>query len=263
MDYVSMKKVVIAVCFFATAFVYRGNAQMTATDFTINDCSGVSHHLFGELDGGKIIVAVFVMPCSGCMIPSIDAQNVVQSFATSHPGRVEMYLVDDDGLTTCTELNSWRNANGLHIMPTFSDPAFVQTQYGTPGMPKVVVLGGTDHKVYDNQNNSFDMEQLRNGINAALGIPTSTRSLKKSDPFFTISPNPATTSAVATINSVGDQIAHFSYIDKSGRVVKTKSAQLRKGMNTLNFDLSGLSQGEYIVRLSAGNETGEARLIVR
>lgn len=258
-----MKKTLFSLSLVVLSLVNSSFAQMTATDFTINDCSGVSHHLFGELDGGKIIVAVFVMPCSGCMIPAIDAQNVVQSFATSHPGRVEMYLVDDDGLTTCTELNSWRNANGLHIMPTFSDPAFVQTQYGTPGMPKVVVLGGTDHKVYDNQNNSFDMEQLRNGINAALGIPSSTRSVSKSNPFFTISPNPATNAAVATINVVGDQIAHFSYIDKSGRVVKTKTAQLRKGMNTLNFDLAGLAQGEYIVRLSAGNETGEARLIVR
>ncbi|MBE2288232.1 MAG: T9SS type A sorting domain-containing protein [Chitinophagaceae bacterium] len=258
-----MKKVFAAVCFLATSLAYRGSAQMTATDFTINDCSGVSHHLFGELDGGKIIVAVFVMPCSGCMIPSIDAQNVVQSFATSHPGRVEMYLVDDDGLTTCSELNSWRNSNGLHIMPTFSDPAFVQTQYGTPGMPKVVVLGGTDHKVYDNQNNTFDMEQLRNGINAALGIPSSTRSVTKSDPAFSISPNPATSSAVATVSVVSDRTARFSFVDKSGRVVKTKSVQLTKGLNTISLELSGLSQGEYIVRLSSGSETTEARLIVR
>jgi hypothetical protein len=126
-----------------------------------------------------------------------------------------------------------------------------------------VVLGGTDHKVYDNQNNTFDMEQLRNGINAALGIPSSTRSITKSNQFFTVSPNPATTTAVAMINVAADQMAHFSYIDKSGRVIKTKTAQLRKGMNSLNIDLTGLSQGEYIVRLSAGNETGETRLIVR
>ncbi len=258
-----MKKVFAAVCFLASSFVFRSSGQMTATDFTINDCSGVSHHLFGELDGGKIIVAVFVMPCSGCMIPAIDAQNVVQSFATSHPGRVEMYLVDDDGLTTCTELNSWRNSNGLHIMPTFSDPAFVQTQYGTPGMPKVVVLGGTDHKVYDNQNNTFDMEQLRNGINAALGIPSSTRSVAKSNSGFSISPNPATSSAVATVNIVSDQTARFSFVDKAGRIVKTKSAQLTKGVNAISLELSGLPQGEYIVRLITGNETAEARLLVR
>lgn len=258
-----MKKVFAAVCFWATSLAFRGNAQMTATDFTINDCSGVSHHLFGELDGGKIIVAVFVMPCSGCMIPAIDAQNVVQSFATSHPGRVEMYLVDDDGLTTCAELNSWRNSNGLHIMPTFSDPAFVQTQYGTPGMPKVVVLGGTDHKVYDNQNNTFDMEQLRNGINAALGIPSSTRSVTKSNAAFSISPNPATSSAVATVNVVSDRMARFSFFDKSGRVVKTKYAQLTKGLNNVSLELSGLPQGVYVVRLLAGNETAETQLIVR
>ena len=30
-------------------------AQTTATDFTTNDCDGVSHHLFEELDNGDVI----------------------------------------------------------------------------------------------------------------------------------------------------------------------------------------------------------------
>ena len=258
-----MKKAVAVFFFILTFFAQEADAQMTATDFTINDCSGVSHHLFGELDAGKIIVAVFVMPCSGCMLPALDAQDVVQSFSTTHPGRVEMYLVDDDGLTTCSELNSWRNSNGLHIMPTFSDLAFVQTQYGTPGMPKVVVLGGTDHKVHDNQNNTFDREQLRNGINAALGIPASTAVRTRQSASFSISPNPAYQSATAVISSTVGDVAYFSFVDKTGKVVKSIKSQLRKGSNSVPLDLAGLPQGTYIVRLTAGAESGECRLLVR
>jgi len=39
-------------------------AQTNATDFTANDCDGVSHHLFSELDNGKVVVIAWVMPCN-------------------------------------------------------------------------------------------------------------------------------------------------------------------------------------------------------
>ena len=39
-----------------------GAFSQTATDFTCNDCAGSSHNLFSELDGGKVVVLVWVMP---------------------------------------------------------------------------------------------------------------------------------------------------------------------------------------------------------
>ena len=99
--------------------------QTTATDFSGNDCSGVSHHLFSELDAGQIIVVSFVMPCIGCVVPTQETQSVVEGFGASHPGKVAMYISDDDGGTSCAVLNTWRNSNGVHLMPTFSDSSFL------------------------------------------------------------------------------------------------------------------------------------------
>ena len=36
-------------------------AQPTATDFTTDDCDGVSHNLFDELNDGNVIVISWVM----------------------------------------------------------------------------------------------------------------------------------------------------------------------------------------------------------
>src|SRR3954471_21320085 len=86
-------------------------SQTIATDFTDNDCSGASHHLFQELDAGKIVVVSFVMPCSACVSPTISANNVVNSYYTSNPDKVMFYLSDDEANTTCTELTSWAVAS--------------------------------------------------------------------------------------------------------------------------------------------------------
>ena len=67
-------------------------AQTNATDFTTDDCNGTSHTLFDELDDDKVIVIAWVMPCTPCATYAGYASNAVQSFATSHPGRVKYYL---------------------------------------------------------------------------------------------------------------------------------------------------------------------------
>ena len=84
-------------------------AQTTATDFTTNDCNGVSHNLFNELDNGDVIVIAWVMPCSPCATYSLPAYSAVQSFASSHPGRVHFYMADDYANTSCTSLSSCGN----------------------------------------------------------------------------------------------------------------------------------------------------------
>jgi hypothetical protein len=84
-----MKKLILV--FLVALFSYVANGQ-TATNFTCNDCTGVSHTLFDELDAGNVIVLCWVMPCGSCIGPTLTTYNVVQSFATSHPGRVKLYI---------------------------------------------------------------------------------------------------------------------------------------------------------------------------
>ena len=55
-------------------------AQITATDYTLNDCAGNPHHLFAELDEGKVMVISFVMPCLSCIGPTIASSDDVANF---------------------------------------------------------------------------------------------------------------------------------------------------------------------------------------
>ena len=80
-----------------------------ATDFTTDDCNGVTHNLFDSLDAGNVIVIAWVMPCSPCATYSMPAYSAVQSFSSSHPGRVHFYMADDYANTSCSSLSSWGN----------------------------------------------------------------------------------------------------------------------------------------------------------
>ncbi|GAA4470251.1 hypothetical protein GCM10023093_31190 [Nemorincola caseinilytica] len=257
-----MKKILmlLASAMLATASV---NAQTTATDFTINDCSGVPYHLFEQLDAGKIIVVSFVMPCVGCIAPSQDAQNVVSAYGTSHPGRVVMYLADDEAATPCSSLMAWRNANGLPLMPTFSNTAFVQAQYGTPGMPKIVVLGGTDHRIYGIQNDVVDIGKLYNDIDAALGITTLAHDIKATEMPLSVYPNPATdhASLAMTVKEAG--YANIQVVDNAGRLISTDNFKTQAGNNKYKLDLSEMPAGIYAVKVTTGATTGETKLVVR
>lgn len=238
-------------------------AQTTATDFSIDDCSGMHYHLFSELDAGKVIVGVFVMPCVGCISPSNDVQNVVSSYVTSHPGKVEMYLFDDDATTPCSVLTSWRNANGIHLIPTFSDSAVIQDQYGTPGMPKIVVLGGTDHKVWGNQNDVVDIGMLYNQIDAALGLTTGIASPGQLDMHLRVSPNPASSATTVSFQSVKGGSTVVRLIDMHGRAARTSVLEASAGENSVTLDLGGIAAGTYSILVSCGNESYSSKFLVK
>ncbi len=132
----------------------NGTSGPTATDFNVLDCDGNSHHLYGELDAGKIIVIAWIMPCTSCINDPLNAHTIVQTYAASHPGRVVMYIADDYANSPCSTITGWSNFYGMTNSTKFSDPAITMSDYGVDGMPKIVVLGGSDHKVYYNENSS-------------------------------------------------------------------------------------------------------------
>jgi len=143
-------------------------AQTYATDVTITDCDGVSHNLFTELDAGKIIVVGWTMPCATCAPPLLGVHNSVLSFMFSNPGVVEYWVNDDYGNSGCATVEGWCNANGITNAIFFSSSELSMSDYGTDGMPKAVVLGCADHKVYYNQNNNPNEHGTTIAIEQAL-----------------------------------------------------------------------------------------------
>ena len=137
----------------------------TSTDFTAVDCNGTSHNLYSELDAGNVVVLCWVMPCGPCALGAEYAQNAVQSFNISHPGKVKYYIVDDYANSDCNYLNSWNGSYQLSPDATFSSPLIDMNDYGGAGMPKVVVIGPNKQVYYNGKNNQIDELSIINGIN--------------------------------------------------------------------------------------------------
>lgn len=148
------------------------NAQY-ATDFTCNDCSGNSFHLFDEVGDNHVMVICWVMPCSACIGPAKTAYSVYKAFQESNPGVVKMILADDYADSYCSSLQSWATTNRLDNIPVFVNSAIDMQDYGADGMPKIVVIAGSDKKVYFEANNFINGDSMFNAIQtaiAALGL---------------------------------------------------------------------------------------------
>jgi hypothetical protein len=221
-------------------------AQTNATDFTANDCDGVSHNLFSELDNGKVVVIAWVMPCVTCITDPLNAYVAVESYAVSHPGQVKFYLADDYADETCQELTTWADNFGFGNTTKFSDAAVDMGDYGQPGMPKVVVLGSTNHKIYYNQNSSSQ------GIDIAidLALSESTTSIK-SNLNFTVNtyPNPVINQLNINYNLNQQSDLKFEVFNLLGAKVyqETKDLNQLSGSHTLN--LNDLNNGSYLLKI--------------
>lgn len=249
-----MKKLLTAILVF---FAISSFAQ-TAVNFNCNDCAGVNHDLFSEHNAGKVIVICWVMPCASCKGPTLTTYNVVKSFETAYPGRVKLYIVDDYANTSCNSLNSWCNTNGFTDAVRFSNAAIKMSDYGSPGMPKIVVTGNTTHHVYYNSNNTVNATSLQNAITAAINDfavaiekPEEARSI--------IYPNPADAKVTIDLSSFNGESVKARLFNSQGQEINT---------NVLCFDTvieistEKLPSGVYIVFIESATIRKSFKLFV-
>lgn len=248
-----MKKILLATI--VALLAVSGVAQTTATNFNVNDCSGTNHNLFAALDAGKVVVIAWPMPCGSCIAPCLSAYTEVQNYASSYPGRVLYYLVDDYANTSCTTLTNWGNTNGITGVPVFSDAAISMADYGTNGMPKIVVLGGPTHDVLFNQNNGLNVTNFNNAIMA--GLTTSIFESSIGNFKLNLFPNPSTTSK-ATINytlTEGSDVTVEIYNTLGAKVKNVTFEKQAAGKHESILDFETLTNGIYFMKLNAGESS--------
>ena len=226
----------------------------TATNFNCADCHGDMHDLFAELDAGKVVVIDWVMPCAACTGPSLTTYNVVQSYQASHPGQVQMYVVDDYANTNCSSLNTWKTNIGIPNTVSFSNAIIDMDDYGGPGMPKIVVLGGSAHTVFYNTDNTVDATALQNAINAALLVA----GVEEPGQFaagFAIRPVPATDQAHITFRLAQAAPVQLGLYNTTGTLVRNiHGGALPAGPHNMAVDTYDLPTGLYVVRLTDGRQ---------
>ena len=226
-------------------------AQTTATDFTTNDCNGVSHNLFDELDNGDVIVICWVMPCSPCATYAGYASDAVQSFATSHPGRVKYYLADDYANSTCSYLSGWASNYNIATDAFFSTTDLDMLDYGTVGMPKVVVLGKNTHTIYYNENdNKTTQIGVENAITLALTSSTGIDEQAENNLNLTAYPNP--TNGIINVEYNSQTPVQFDVINMLGENVLSQNTNNTK--NT-TIDVSSLTKGLYFLQMTTDSKT--------
>lgn len=233
------------------------NAQQ-ATNFNCNDCSGTPYDLFSELDAGKVIVLCWVMPCGSCINPSQLAYNVVKDYQSTHPGMVQMYIIDDFANTSCNDLNNWCDINGLDSTVRFSNALINMNYYGSYGMPKTVVVAGAWRKVYFNQNNSVNTTMLKNEIDLALTETSVHETSLVNTNDIKVSPNPVSGQAVINVKMEEQDQCTINLFNVSGQRVKILfEGILPTGEFSRGYDFSLLPSGIYylIVRTSTYQRT--------
>ena len=252
-----MKKIVLtAVAGLALTF---GFAQ-TATNWTVNDCAGNSHTLFSELDAGKVVVISWAMPCWACIGPIQTAANTVVGFANPN---VVFYLCDDYGNSPCSTINSWASTNSITTNAKFSNAAIDMTDYGTAGMPKTVVLGGTSHTVYYNVNGTNSQSNLQTAINNALSSGTAIVENNNAGLGLSIFLNPDVTTAKINYTLTTASEVKIDITNILGEKVSTVSlGKQSSGKQEYEIDLESLSAGSYFIKLNAGEVSETTKLTI-
>lgn len=260
-----MKKLLLVTTIIALAFLHSFG-QTTATDFSVNDCDGEPYHLFQKLDQGKIIVLAWVMPCATCIVDPINAYAYTESFNDSHPNKFDFIIVDDYANTQCGSLVSWVEQYEMFNARTIVNSAVSMSDYGEDGMPKIVLLSGTEHQVYFNENSSTEgfeaaVDLALSENQAVVGIEDiSLESLSK----VTSHPNPATNTLQVSydLDYASDvKLEIMSVIGAEVLYAQTIGKQ-EVGDHTAIVDLTNFTNGSYILRITTHNTSQVLRFIV-
>lgn len=255
-----MKKLtfILSLVFSLSATISK--AQLTAMDFYGMDCNGTMHNMFSELDAGKAVILHFYMPnCSSCPPPAQKIQTMANNILATHPNMITAYAFPYQNTTSCSYSSTWTSSNGLSLYSPMDSGAAQVAYYGGFGMPTVVLLGGTDHRVMFSTLSfaTSDTTIMRDSILALFApagvseqlLPTAIQSL-------TIYPNPASSESMIRLNLVEPTNLTIDVLDLTGRkmmgICREKNVQ---GEFKVPISTGDLSNGIYTIRITANDKS--------
>lgn len=116
----------------------------------------------------------------------------------------------------------------------------------------------------DNAGRATIAEAVTNGFVAGYEyVGVENLQTSQFDDVFTIYPNPATTSAMVTVNLKKESKVELRVIDMSGKEVAARNYGSMSGASTIQMNTSSLEAGMYLVELSINNEKTTKRLVIR
>ena len=256
-----MKRVCVVICAFTALLlsVHNVSAQKpaTAADFTLSDCDGAEHHLFGQLDSNHVVIMEFVMGCLPCVQGRSALSMIEKSYSTSHPGQLKTYTFGFSGGVDCSSIQSWMTDNNF-AGTTFAGNDDINANYGAAGgMPTIVIVGGTDHKVlYWKQGFSKkDTAAIKTAISQVL-TPQASVASSNSNESLSVYPNPVASTATLQINCLTTDSREIALYNANGsKVLSIYNGNLSEGKHSLDIAPKTLSDGTYYIRVTTAGKT--------
>jgi peroxiredoxin len=258
-----MKKVVTSIALMLAAAI--SNAQ-TAVDFNTTDCAGNPVHLYSDLDAGKAVVLFYYMPsCGSCPPPAQKIQTMANRINASYPGKVKAYAFPFDNTNLCSYSQTWVTSNSLPLYAPMDSGATAVAAYGGFGMPTVVLVGRSSHKVMFStlSFSTSDTTIMRDSILAMLGVTTGINDKSANISGIDIYPNPATNNVTLSVNLTEQSNLMIDVLDVVGRQVAIVSNDYSVSGNiTKQFNTELLANGLYTIRINANGHTVNRKLNV-
>lgn len=250
----------------ALMFVITISKAQTAMQFSGVDCNNNPVDLFSDLDAGKAVILHFYMPsCGSCPPPAQKIQAMANKINAMHPGMVKGYAFPFQNSTTCTYSSSWVSSNSLSTLYAPMDSGATQVAYyGGFGMPTVVLLGGTDHRVmFSTQSfSTSDTTIMRDSILNLLNGSTGIDGLNYTVFSFSVFPNPANDNVSINLDLKETSNLLIDVTDIAGKQVAIISEEKQSGIVTKQFSTSVLPSGSYFVRVQVNGKTTTQKLTI-
>ena len=243
----------------------RAAAQTTALDFNTPDCNGNATHLFADLDAGKAVILFYFMPnCGSCPPPAQKVQAMANNINAQYPGKVKAYAFPFNNTTDCAYSQSWVTSNSLSLYTPMDSGATAVAHYGGFGMPTVVLVGGSNHRVMFStlSFSTGDTTIMRDSILAMLN-PTAINEIPASVKSLNIYPNPANRDVTIAVELKEQSDLLIDIIDITGKqlaiISKDKNAN---GRISKAFNTAALANGLYTIRVNVNGRTVNRKLNV-
>lgn len=250
----------------ALMFVITISKAQTAMQFSGVDCNNNPVDLFADLDAGKAVILHFYMPsCGSCPPPAQKILAMANKINAMHPGMVKGYAFPFQNSTTCTYSSSWVSSNSLSTLYAPMDSGATQVAYyGGFGMPTVVLLGGTDHRVmfstqsFSTSDTTIMRDSILNLLNGSTGIDGLTNTVFS----FSVFPNPANDNVSINLDLKETSNLLIDVTDIAGKQVAIISEEKQSGIVTKQFSTSVLPNGSYFVRVQVNGKTTTQKLTI-
>lgn len=247
--------------FISSLFASIAVGQTTAQDFTKSDCNSVSHHLFTELDSGYCVLIEFAMlpSCGSCISAGKKLEVMKSGINAAYPAKVKWYVMDFSGAHSCGDIATWKATHKI-TSTSFQHGETEVDYYGGMGMPTVVLLGGSDHKVLWKKVGfaTSDTTAIKAKIKEFFQSSGTGEAIQSVG--FSILPNPATDRILLQLEDARADVQQVEVFDATGN--KVLSHDWKTGTEN-SVEVSGLAKGVYFIQLlnAAKGQVGAKRFL--